>query len=108
MMSLTSGMLRDDESRKATTNIPGAPSAGTRTAWIQRTILCKGDVSAGAARGRRRRDGHDVILTRRAPPPTRWFGGRSEGAPQPNLQKRMFTPRVALGPERSILLPRKS
>src|SRR5438552_1810650 len=38
-MSLISGRLRKDESKKATTNRPEGPSVGSSTFWIQRTIL---------------------------------------------------------------------
>src|SRR6187455_2297865 len=37
-MSLTSGTLRNDESKNATTKRPNGPSVGTRTVWIQTTI----------------------------------------------------------------------
>src|SRR5437867_2036462 len=49
-MSLISGRLRKEESKKATTNKPAGPSAGNSTFWIQRTILSMGSHAASGGR----------------------------------------------------------
>src|SRR5688500_7282071 len=47
--SLTSGTLRNEESKNATTNRPKGPRVGMRTVWIQTTMSCIADQGSGSA-----------------------------------------------------------